>query len=395
MYLNIYNNIPKYILIFFPITLITGPFLIDLCLILIGILSIKKIILTKNFLVFKNQFFIISIIWCIYIIINSSFSDYPKLSYGTSLFFIRYILGIIGIKIFLDEIVDDKFYKKIFIVWSTIFFIIFIDSLIQYFSGYNIFLFVKPINRVSSFFFEEYILGHYLFKLYPIFLFIVYYYDKNIFEKYFNLISLFFFLIIFISGEREALLRFAVLFLLISIYFFQIKKLIKFILLFSIIIISINLINNSSFERIFITSAEQFSKKEVLFYTKGHTNHAIAALELFKEKPLFGHGLKTFREKCKTINIKFCSTHPHNIFFQLLAEVGIIGIIFYIILIVFLISKIINQFKYNDKKIITVLYMGILINIIAIFPNPNLFSNWHAVLLSLTPGFLLYEYYKK
>ena len=155
------------------------------------------------------------------------------------------------------------------------------------------------------------------------------------------------------------------------------------------------MINNSSFERIFITSAEQFSKKEVLFYTKGHTNHAIAALELFKEKPLFGHGLKTFREKCKTINIKFCSTHPHNIFFQLLAEVGIIGIIFYIILIVFLISKIINQFKYNDKKIITVLYMGILINIIAIFPNPNLFSNWHAVLLSLTPGFLLYEYYKK
>ena len=63
--------------------------------------------------------------------------------------------------------------------------------------------------------------------------------------------------------------------------------------------------------------------------------HFLAAVNIWLDKPFFGNGLKTFRELCgyekyKTISkndIHRCSTHPHNFYFELLAETGIIGLI--------------------------------------------------------------------
>ena len=54
---------------------------------------------------------------------------------------------------------------------------------------------------------------------------------------------------------------------------------------------------------------------------------------MFLDKPIIGHGPKMFRIKCnlERYNPTGCSTHPHSIYLQLLAETGIIGfiIIFY------------------------------------------------------------------
>ena len=49
---------------------------------------------------------------------------------------------------------------------------------------------------------------------------------------------------------------------------------------------------------------------------------------MFKDKPILGHGPKSFREKCSQLDyysVRSCSTHPHNTFIQLLSETGIIG----------------------------------------------------------------------
>ena len=101
------------------------------------------------------------------------------------------------------------------------------------------------------------------------------------------IVSILFSIVIFISGEREALLRF-LLFFLIGFYFFPLRQLLKFIPIFLILIISINLIDNSSFKRVIMTSLDQMKNKDAVFYTQGHTYHIVAAIELFKQKPFLG-----------------------------------------------------------------------------------------------------------
>ena len=103
--------------------------------------------------------------------------------------------------------------------------------------------------------------------------------------------------------------------------------------------------------------------------TSGHGAIFHTAIKLWKEQPLFGHGLKSFRVKCWEILSKeeekellgegmsfggatnlACSTHPHNYYLEMLVEVGMIGvgliIVFFIILLKdsYYILK-----KYNQK----------------------------------------------
>ena len=76
--------------------------------------------------------------------------------------------------------------------------------------------------------------------------------------------------------------------------------------------------------------------KEVEFYlplTKVHEGHIKSSAKMFIDKPLFGHGPKMFKFICDEEKFKgdySCSTHPHNYYFQLLADTGIFGFLFLI-----------------------------------------------------------------
>ena len=53
---------------------------------------------------------------------------------------------------------------------------------------------------------------------------------------------------------------------------------------------------------------------------------------MFKDKLIFGHGVKMFEFSCSKdeyyINDRACSTHSHSIIFSFISELGIIGLIF-------------------------------------------------------------------
>lgn len=56
---------------------------------------------------------------------------------------------------------------------------------------------------------------------------------------------------------------------------------------------------------------------------------------MFSDNKLFGQGSNTFRILCSSEKFRIsdknegCSTHPHNIYVQILAETGLIGVFFY------------------------------------------------------------------
>ena len=68
---------------------------------------------------------------------------------------------------------------------------------------------------------------------------------------------------------------------------------------------------------------DKISDTNVIF-SPGHHTLIMTAINMFKDKPLFGHGPKLYRELCNNIKYKYndnsCSTHPHNNYIQALSN---------------------------------------------------------------------------
>ena len=69
-------NFPSYLIVLLPVFLITGPFLSDLSVLLIGIFFIINIVLKKEYHFLKNKFIIIFFIFSSYLILNSLIKYY-------------------------------------------------------------------------------------------------------------------------------------------------------------------------------------------------------------------------------------------------------------------------------------------------------------------------------
>ena len=128
----------------------------------------------------------------------------------------------------------------------------------------------------------------------------------------------------------------------------------------------------------------------------------ILAYDLFLKKPLFGVGPEGFRQHCR--NIKFdsktgiCSTHPHNFFFQILAETGILGVFFYLCILIFIIIKFLDAYKKNvniyDKNCFLIISLCIFFKLFPLLPNGNFFNNWISIIIYYFIGFYFYTYNK-
>ncbi len=88
-----------------------------------------------------------------------------------------------------------------------------------------------------------------------------------------------------------------------------------------------------------------------------------------------------------------CDTHPHNIFAQLAAELGIIGVIFFFIFYAYLIRELFINLNKKASIYVDCYYLSIcslLINFFPFFPAGNFFNNWYSILLYIPFGFFIY-----
>ena len=416
------KKILEYLIIFFPFSLVTGPLIPELILLISIILFFILIYETNNFNFLINDFSKIFLIFYLLIVIRSFFADESLSSLKNTLFYFRFLIFALIIKYLILN--NAKFINYLIISFTIMLSIISIDAIIEYIVGSH-WLFDKTTysenhnNRISGLFDEEYIIGGFILAFFPSTLLLINDHlksDKR--NKIFFIIILFivFITLVVISGERASLAKMVLLFIFI-IFFTRIfgklrGKLIAIILMISFISVFIIsqpklnerliyhtvdlILQNKDQKKIDrnLSIYEYFKSVDLknlnfTYYSDEHRDHAIISINMFKDKFIFGHGVKMFRFSCSKneyfINNRACSTHSHGIFFSFISELGIIGLIFLIIIYYYLIKRIIKTNETTEKVIL----LTILIYLFPFVPSGYFFNNFFSLVLYFLVGIYL------
>ena len=425
MYSNNAIKIQSFFIYLLPIFLVTGPFLPDSVVTLSSIFFLVFSILKKNYKYYDNLFFKFFLVFWIYISLNSIFSSNPLVSLKSSFFFIRF--GIFSILVFYIIENNKNFIKYFSIFLFITFSIVLIDSYFQFFFGHNIIGIKSPQHdRLSSFFGEEMIVGSFLARLFPLIIaFGILMSSRGI--KFLNIICIIFLvltdIIIFLSGERTSfgLLVITNMFYIVFINKFKIFRIIGFsisiILIFLIInfnetsknrMITQTLYDFNVLEKNSVTDEIDESNKKIPIlnaFMPIHQSHYLTAINMFYKNKLFGVGPNMFRYECSNENYAKgdfnCTTHPHNIHIQILAETGILGYILFLFpffyIIIYFMKNLFHIFKNksNLNEYQTSVCIAFFLTMFPFAPSGNFFHNWLSIIYFLPVGFYLHAILRK
>ena len=287
-----------------------------------------------------------------------------------------------------------------FIVLTIICVLLVFDGYLQFFTGTNILNYEKTGIRISSFFGDELVLGSYVVRFFPIYLGLYFLTIKKRFLPLYKKIFFFIFfllitMLIIISGERTAFGLLILSILLMFFFLYGLKKTKTFILTCFILtsLIFTNIYQNN-FERLVTETKDQIiNEDKIFFFGQRRHEYAIVSINIFKENLFFGAGPRTYRISSKDKRFKISelswNTHPHNIYFQLLAETGILGTLMIFFAFSYFFTILFRKFskKLDDvnlsnsySNIEVCIVVAIIINIFPLVPSGNFFNNWMSVI---------------
>ena len=406
--MHMFNKISIFLFTLLPISLILGNFAVNLNILIIDILTLYLCFIKKNWDWTKEKFFKFLIIFYIFLIFNSLYSYYfstHETNSGLirSLTFIKFIIFAYSFKIL---VVDSKTLNKIMIYWSCIIAVVIFDIFFESIFGNNIIGNESPDGtRIVSFFKDELVVGSLILCFgYAI---TTYYLSQNLKVKNNIIINFLLLLIpvtILITGERSNFIKSLIIFSFIIIFINQQKLILKkrnFIILILLSFLSLiylnpniynkqteffkRVINVNKIENEFIEGSDFFNRFQKIRYFV----HYDVSLKIFKEYPLFGVANKNFRHECnnkkyfdekiKLSNVR-CNTHPHQIHFELLSEHGIIGYIFFFVIIFTGLKKIYHNYIATKSIFYLSSVLYLMIFLIPILPSGSFFSTFNGTL---------------
>ncbi|MDA9651224.1 O-antigen ligase family protein [Pelagibacteraceae bacterium] len=295
---------------------------------------------------------------------------------------------------------------SLFIVFITLI----IDAYIQFFFTKNIFGWENSIEeRISGLFRNKYVLGQYLSRMYPILLGVVFLTNNDNKTKLkFAIILLFLIdVLVFITGDRTAFLLMTMSSVMI-LFLANNYKILRLVVFFSsLIVISMTLsFNERVYDRIVSETIQEagINENELYIISTTHQDLYKTSFKMFLDNKLFGQGPKLFRLFCSDDRFKSnegCDTHPHNIYMQILSELGLFGLIpvlaaflfvSYLLLMQLLSIIVRNKNKYlKDYELFFLI--AIFITLWPFAPSLSFFSNHFSAIYYMPVAFLLtYKY---
>ena len=397
---QIENQLYFFLVSFIPLAMLFGPAISLINTIIIGT-TLLIFSFSKKIFYFKKIEIILLLILYFYLIFNSLISIDKSIGINRNLGFVRFILFFIAIN-YLFYL--TKNHKKIFNFWLFILSIFLFDIYFERFYGSNILGFGKIEidgvlqpngDRVVSFFKDEPIAGSFLSGYMFILLgFIFSKLDKNNFSKFLSFLILTIFLVgVLITGERSNTIKVFVGCLIFLFIIDYIKLRTKFLIVFLLIATFSIIVSYSDYIK--MRYAGQIYNQLVDKETRSKFSNNLyiqlykSGYAVFKNNPLLGVGNKNYRvetcdKKKKDINQEYyCTTHPHQLYFELLSEHGIFGFLIVLSIIFFLIFRLIRIILLSKNYIQVGAFIYLIINFIPILPSGAFFSDFNLTLFML------------
>ena len=408
----IFLNLLIYIL---PLSFILGNLVLNLNLAFLIIYSIALFRIE----IFKWKFSIIdylTLFFFSYILLNGVYNNFFNLNISflkennivlvKSISFLRFLLLYFIIKfLILKNIVN---FKYLFLIFGLICLFVSVDVIIQFQFGKDLFGFEGMGRRMPGPFNNEAIAGTFIQRFF-VFLpyFILIYLNKN---KLSNKFFLFLVIVVGLIGAVLAGNRMPFAMILFTIGFLLIlEKDLRKILLSIILIAAFSIPYLTKNPTEMRHHYKNFLKdsNEIIIYTKSkilnekieisniHLKEIESGIFTWQESKLFGGGIKSFKWVCENIDrTKMlhlvskkgrvnCNNHPHNYYIQLAAELGIIGLLTFIVLSAIIIIKFFSslyQAKQNHKlnKLLLVFFIVFLNEIFPFRTSGSFFTTTNA-----------------
>ena len=258
------NQIQKFLFIFLPFSLVIGNFVLNLNIILIDLLFLILLKTNESYSLLldkiksrKHTYFLLILISLF--LFNIFFSDNTFFSLKGFIGLIKNFILIFELIFFLNNKDNFKLFLNIF---TFLLVFLFLDLLIQYNYGKDIFgfeWFADNNNRLSGFFGDEYVAGSYISKIiFFVFLNLGIFYSKK-FDGYLKVIYLTLTIIIlFFVGERAAIIiTIFTSFIYVLLNFDNFKTKVIFLILFAFITVISSYVISKNFEEKNIISKTQ------------------------------------------------------------------------------------------------------------------------------------------
>ncbi|MFL2883483.1 MAG: O-antigen ligase family protein [Pelagibacteraceae bacterium] len=413
-----FPNILNLLIILIPISFIFGNLLINIEIILISILGV--FFYKKELFYFDDNYKLFFVAFFLFLILSTAidaYYNYENSNLLKSFLFLRYLFLLLIVYLMVSK--NHLNFRLFFSVCLLVTLIISLDIIYQFFNYQNILGFLKTRYHSPGVFDQEAIAGGYIQRFGVLGLFALPLIFQNHRTKLFlfSVITLTILIsAILFSGNRMPF----ILILFFCFLCFFLFKLIRYPILISLflsVLIFISTINlnegyKNNYESFFSNTSALFKNvKEELeidistpkdfksyrekgtAFGSGHAYIWASSIEIWKQKPITGSGIKTFRRKCISIfefRNSVCESHPHNYYLDILNDTGLIGLIILIVPILYLLMNNFYHFRNNKNNIIFfALFFVMFLELFPLRSSGSFFSTSNASFIFLILGMLL------
>ena len=384
---NLFNKVSFFLIYLYIPSIIFSNALSNILLLIFSFFSF--------YLILKNRIQIPT--WMVYFIIfiffyffhPSNFKEFDLEKLIKIFFLIRFPLFVLLILYLADKEDNRKYFKIIFKIIFLFLVLLSIDIIYQFIFKIDL-LGYKPgawdvnildYKRYSGFFNDEYIGGAYLYlnSCLVLYLFLK---DKLLLKYGFLLVAISLILVATImSGERVALFKLSLMIMISAFFLLPVFKGKKIYLIIMFSLATMFVLNNDTLSKRYIDSTiTEIGNFENIKNNSYHYLHYKKALDIFKDNPVMGGGYKSFPLLCNAYDNKqyeaksrkatsACSTHPHNMFMQILSSGGLVAIILFLLFITKLITHLLN-----DKNYLLIVFL--IIYFMPLIPSGSIFTSW-------------------